>query len=165
MPMGGMPFMPPRGMPGMPMPGMPGMPAMAPGPPRPISAPFVPAGSPPPLSAKLPALTVVQPEAPEPVEELPEWLPPNARQPVTLFVGLLPREKHVSDTQMRALLQICGPVTKWDRRKGTEGKELDLGFVTYQRSAQSLTRRMFLSFVCLGSKLKGSGREEFVGSL
>ena len=53
--------------------------------------------------------------------ETPDWLPPNATAPMTIFVGRLPSEEAVSHDDMRRLLSLCGPVTKWDRRRSVHG--------------------------------------------
>ena len=88
---GGMP--PPFAMGAPPVLGLPGMPPRGPAMPAfpgalPTLAGQAVVTSPPPL--RLPNLTVVQSAIPaKPVEPLPDWLPPNCRQPVTVFIGSL----------------------------------------------------------------------------
>lgn len=124
------PGMPPRGLP----PGMPplrsaGLGHAARGPPPPAMLPppgiMPPTLLPPPMA--LPTLSAVKAK-----EECPDWLPPSAHGPMTVFVGGLPTEEAANDEALVKLFECCGTVLRWDRRRSVvEGKPLGFGYVTF----------------------------------
>lgn len=172
MPPPGYGMQPPPFHPGMP----PGVPPGAPGfmPPRPMmTMPPMPTQQfnlPPAPPAHASKLTTVTPTSalavgavpvtsmPVPVveeskgpEQLPDWLPPNCKQMVSVVLIALPKEEEMSDDEMKTLLSLCGPIGRYDRKRSVvTGKCLDMALVTFCSGLGAMRAMRLLQGVELG---------------